>query len=72
VGGERDPSSSMSCAAIFASPAIWGFETNDEPSEYRRSTTQLWISCLGGFGRRRIVLNKDGSFQRTAKFRGPD
>ena len=42
-------------------------------TEYRRSTTQLadflpW-AALADEG---IVLNKDGSFQRTAKFRGPD
>ncbi len=42
-------------------------------SEYRRSTTQLadflpWAALVD----EGIVLNKDGSFQRTAKFRGPD
>src|SRR5882724_2504258 len=67
------PSSSMSCAAIFASPAIWGFEPMMNLSEYRRSTTQLvdflpWAALVD----EGIVLNKDGSFQRTAKFRGPD
>ncbi len=41
--------------------------------EYRRSTTQLadflpWAALVD----EGIVLNKDGSFQRTAKFRGPD
>src|SRR5467141_644765 len=41
--------------------------------EYRRSTTQLadflpWAALVD----KGIVLNKDGSFQRTAKFRGPD
>src|SRR5271168_2556626 len=41
--------------------------------EYRRSTTQLadflpWAALID----EGIVLNKDGSFQRTAKFRGPD
>ena len=41
--------------------------------EYRRSTTQLadflpWAVLVD----EGIVLNKDGSFQRTAKFRGPD
>jgi type IV secretion system protein TrbE len=41
--------------------------------EYRRSTTQLadflpWAAMVDDG----IVLNKDGSFQRTAKFRGPD
>src|SRR6267142_1487885 len=41
--------------------------------EYRHSTTQLadflpWAALVD----KGIVLNKDGSFQRTAKFRGPD
>ena len=41
--------------------------------EYRRATTQLadflpWAALVD----EGIVLNKDGSFQRTAKFRGPD
>lgn len=42
-------------------------------SEYRRTATQLadylpWAALIA----QGIVLNKDGSFQRTAKFRGPD
>jgi len=42
-------------------------------AEYRRSSTRLadflpW-AALAGEG---VVLNKDGSFQRTARFRGPD
>jgi type IV secretion system protein VirB4 len=42
-------------------------------AEYRRTSTQLadflpW-AALAGDG---ITLNKDGSFQRTARFRGPD
>jgi type IV secretory pathway VirB4 component len=42
-------------------------------AEYRRSTIQLadflpWAALVD----EGIVLNKDGSFQRTAKFRGPD
>ena len=42
-------------------------------SEYRRTVTRLadflpWVA-LAGDG---VVLNKDGSFQRTARFRGPD
>ena len=42
-------------------------------AEYRRSTTQLadflpWAALVD----EGIVLNKDGSFQRTAKYRGPD
>ena len=42
-------------------------------AEYRRAATRLadflpW-AALAGDG---VVLNKDGSFQRTARFRGPD
>jgi len=42
-------------------------------AEYRKKTTSLadylpW-ACLVGPG---IVLNKDGSFQRTLRYRGPD
>src|SRR5215469_432171 len=42
-------------------------------TEYSRSTTRLadflpWAALVD----EGIVLNKDGSFQRTAKFRGPD
>jgi type IV secretion/conjugal transfer VirB4 family ATPase len=42
-------------------------------AEYRRSTSQLadflpWAALVD----EGIVLNKDGSFQRTAMFRGPD
>ncbi|CAM5761142.1 Type IV secretion system protein virB4 [Labrys miyagiensis] len=42
-------------------------------AEYRRSTSRLadflpWAALVG----EGVVLNKDGSFQRTARFRGPD
>jgi type IV secretion system protein TrbE len=42
-------------------------------AEYRRSTTRLadflpWAALVD----KGLVLNKDGSFQRTARFRGPD
>ena len=42
-------------------------------AEYRKNTTSLcdylpW-ACLVGQG---VVLNKDGSFQRTIRYRGPD
>src|SRR3546814_4147649 len=42
-------------------------------SEYRTKSARLadflpWV-CLVAEG---VVLNKDGSFQRTARFRGPD
>jgi type IV secretion system protein VirB4 len=61
------------CADIFASQAIWESETMMNLAEYRRVTTQLadflpWAAMVD----EGVVLNKDGSFQRTAKFRGPD
>ncbi|VDC19276.1 MULTISPECIES: conjugal transfer protein TrbE [Alphaproteobacteria] len=42
-------------------------------AEYRRTASRLadylpWVALVGDG----IILNKDGSFQRTAKFRGPD
>ncbi|HHK4654196.1 TPA: conjugal transfer protein TrbE [Pseudomonas aeruginosa] len=42
-------------------------------AEYRRTATRLadflpWVALVG----EGVVLNKDGSFQRTARFRGPD
>ncbi|WJS87157.1 conjugal transfer protein TrbE [Paracoccus sp. TOH] len=42
-------------------------------AEYRRTAARLadylpWAALVGSG----VVLNKDGSFQRTAKFRGPD
>ena len=42
-------------------------------AEYRNKNARLadflpWVALVG----QGIVLNKDGSFQRTARFRGPD
>src|SRR5947209_14679632 len=42
-------------------------------AEYRHTATRLadflpWAALVG----EGVVLNKDGSFQRTARFRGPD
>ncbi len=42
-------------------------------AEYRRAASRLadylpWVALVG----QGVVLNKDGSFQRSAKFRGPD
>ncbi|HBO2075841.1 TPA: conjugal transfer protein TrbE [Pseudomonas aeruginosa] len=42
-------------------------------AEYRQTTTRLadylpWVALVA----EGVVLNKDGSFQRTARFRGPD
>jgi hypothetical protein len=63
--------SSTSCAGICVSKVIWGFKPMMNLAEYRRSATQLadflpWAALVD----EGIVLNKDGSFQRTAKFRG--
>jgi type IV secretory pathway VirB4 component len=42
-------------------------------AEYRRTATRLADFCPGPRSwLEGVVLNKDGSFQRTAKFRGPD
>ena len=42
-------------------------------SEYRRSTVSVAdFLPWGALVDEGIVLNKDGSFQRTARFRGPD
>jgi type IV secretion system protein TrbE len=69
---KRDPQWT-SFAGICVSPATWGSRPMMNLREYRRSTTQLadflpWAALVD----EGIVLNKDGSFQRTAKFRGPD
>ena len=42
-------------------------------AEYRRHSQSLadflpWAALVG----KGVILNKDGSFQRTARFRGPD
>ena len=42
-------------------------------AEYRRTATRLadylpWVALVA----EGVVVNKDGSFQRTARFRGPD
>ncbi len=42
-------------------------------AEYRSRAARLadflpWVALIG----EGVVLNKDGSFQRTARFRGPD
>jgi type IV secretion system protein TrbE len=67
--------SSMWCAVICAFPVISAFEFSVmmNLAEYRRSNTRLadflpWAALVG----EGVVLNKDGSFQRTARFRGPD
>jgi type IV secretion system protein TrbE len=64
----------MWCAGICASPAILGFEADMmNLAEYRNKATRLadflpWVALVG----EGVVLNKDGSFQRSARFRGPD
>ena len=41
-------------------------------AEYRRRPAARRPSALGGLVAPGVVLNKDGSFQRTLRFRGPD
>src|SRR3546814_2351968 len=66
--------SSMSCAGICAFPATSRSETTMfNLKEYRSSNTRLadflpWAALVGDG----VVLNKDGSLQRSARFRGPD
>src|SRR5690606_30756822 len=66
---------SRSRAGICACPGIYRCEGRImmNLAEYRRTATRLadylpWVALVG----QGVVLNKDGSFQRSAKFRGPD
>src|SRR5690242_10153218 len=65
----------MWCAAISATRRIWSREGSPMMSlaEYRRRSQSLadflpWAALVEPG----VILNKDGSFQRTARFRGPD
>src|SRR6516164_1491111 len=65
----------MWCAGICATPPISGSEGQAMLSlaEYRKKPKMLadflpWAALVAPG----VVLNKDGSFQRTARFRGPD
>jgi type IV secretory pathway VirB4 component len=65
----------MWCAATCATRGIWTreFQQMMNLAEYRRHSQSLadflpWAALVG----KGVVLNKDGSFQRTARFRGPD
>ena len=65
----------MWCADICAFPVISTFELSYmmNLAEYRHSNARLadflpWAALVD----EGIILNKDGSFQRTARFRGPD
>src|SRR3990167_8834292 len=69
------PCSSRWCAATCASPVGSVCEGRGmmNLAEYRSSATRLadflpWAALVASG----VVLNKDGSFQRTAHFRGPD
>src|SRR5258708_6703514 len=69
------PPSSMWCADTCAFPVILTPELSVmmNLAEYRHSNARLadflpWAALVD----EGIILNKDGSFQRTAKFRGPD
>lgn len=65
----------MSCDDTYAFPVISTSELSImmNLAEYRHSNARLadflpWAALVD----EGIILNKDGSFQRTAKFRGPD
>src|SRR5579872_2213229 len=69
------PPLSTSCGATCAIRSIWSREVRSmmNLAEYRRHTQNLadflpWAALVD----KGIILNKDGSFQRTARFRGPD
>jgi len=40
-------------------------------AEYRRAPEPCRLPALVALVQRGVILNKDGSFQRTARFRGP-
>src|SRR5271155_4963709 len=65
----------MSCAGPSAIRSTWSREGGPmmNLAEYRHRSQSLadflpWAALV----REGVILNKDGSFQRTAKFRGPD
>src|ERR1700744_5822697 len=65
----------MWCAGTCAIRSTWSREAQQmmNLAEYRRRSRSLsdflpWAALV----RKGVVLNKDGSFQRTARFRGPD
>jgi type IV secretory pathway VirB4 component len=65
--------SSTWCAAICATRRSLGREPMLNLAEYRKKPQRLadflpWAALIAPG----IVLNKDGSFQRAARFRGPD
>ena len=64
-----------SSAGIYATRSTWSREARGmmNLAEYRRKSQDLadflpWAALMA----KGIILNKDGSFQRTARFRGPD
>jgi type IV secretory pathway TrbD component len=62
-------------APASAHPTICRSEerADDEPRRISQRPPARRLPALGRAGRRPgVVLNKDGSFQRTARFRGPD
>src|ERR1700679_1604985 len=75
--GQRSamPLLSMWCVGISAIRNIWSREVRPmmNLAEYRHRTQSLadflpWAALV----EKGVILNKDGSFQRTARFRGPD
>src|SRR5271166_1725815 len=75
LGGKARSDVRRRRAPTSAHPAISASEAGHvmNLAEYRRATTRLadflpWAALVD----KGVVLNKDGSFQRTARFRGPD
>src|SRR3546814_18877990 len=69
------PPLSTWCAGTCVTRSIWSREVRSmmNLAEYRRHTQNLadflpWAALVD----KGVILNKDGSFQRTARFRGPD
>src|SRR4030088_2184382 len=63
------------CAVTCVIRSTWSREVRSmmNLAEYRRHTQSLadflpWAALV----EKGVILNKDGSFQRTARFRGPD
>ena len=74
LGGETRPAVRRRGAPAPSLPRIFRrVRRHAEPCRISPSPRRpRRLPALGGAGRRGVVLNKDGSFQRTARFRGPD
>jgi type IV secretion system protein VirB4 len=69
--GPRAATRSSSTWPAATSATLFGC-SHDELARISATRAPRRLPALGRAGRRRVVLNKDGSFQRTARFRGPD